>query len=537
MKRRYHNLLFFITLGLAAVCAVLIPEVNVNSDMTKYLPDGSRMKQGLEILQDEFGEQHLPSADVRAMFRGLKENEVEAVADSLGALPNVDGVTATRSADGEYTLYELNVPKSIDQKTFGKEISRSPGRDVTVETSQDGNTPAASVMIIAASLILLILIMMAQSWLEPVIFGISTGLAIVLNIGTNALLPSVSITTNYIVAILQMVLSLDYSIVMMNRYRQEKHAAIATVEAANAAMRKAFPSIMSSALTTLVGLLMLVFMRLKIGMDMGIVLAKGVLCSLVCTFTVLPTLLMVFHKGVMNTGKWTFVLPTDRLSRFVTRHKLPLAIFAVGLFFCAFFLSRKTDISFANVNESEIDHIFPRKNIMTLLYPTDMEKGMFAVSDSLLAEDGVEAVISYPTLMMKEYGAEEMTMQLKTLAAEMPSSETPITETTDTELTDTELTDTRTMTSRMPSTEMLTPEMMRIIYYLKFQDDPQTRISFPDLSEFIMKNCVGNPLFADVIDEPMREKLELMAAMTGLEVIDKSADRTEVSGAGTGAGA
>lgn len=532
MKRRYHNLLFFITLGLAAVCAVLIPEVNVNSDMTKYLPDGSRMKQGLEILQDEFGEQHLPSADVRAMFRGLKEDEVEAVADSLGALPNVDGVTATRSADGEYTLYELNVPKSIDQKTFGKEISRSPGRDVTVETSQDGNTPAASVMIIAASLILLILIMMAQSWLEPVIFGISTGLAIVLNIGTNALLPSVSITTNYIVAILQMVLSLDYSIVMMNRYRQEKHAAIATVEAANAAMRKAFPSIMSSALTTLVGLLMLVFMRLKIGMDMGIVLAKGVLCSLVCTFTVLPTLLMVFHKGVMNTGKWTFVLPTDRLSRFVTRHKLPLAIFAVGLFFCAFFLSRKTDISFANVNESEIDHIFPRKNIMTLLYPTDMEKGMFAVSDSLLAEDGVEAVISYPTLMMKEYGAEEMTMQLKTLAAEMPSSETPITETTDTELPDT-----RTMTSRMPSTEMLTPEMMRIIYYLKFQDDPQTRISFPDLSEFIMKNCVGNPLFADVIDEPMREKLELMAAMTGLEVIDKSADRTEVSGAGTGAGA
>ena len=105
MKRRYHNLLFFITLGLAAVCAVLIPEVNVNSDMTKYLPDGSRMKQGLEILQDEFGEQHLPSADVRAMFRGLKEDEVEAVADSLGALPNVDGVTATRSADGEYTLY------------------------------------------------------------------------------------------------------------------------------------------------------------------------------------------------------------------------------------------------------------------------------------------------------------------------------------------------------------------------------------------------------------------------------------------------
>ena len=142
------------------------------------------------------------------------------------------------------------MPNSVDQKLLGQEISSRFEDDIVVETSQDGNTPPASVMIIAAALILIILVAMAQSWLEPLIFLISTGLAVVMNIGTNALLPSVSITTNYIVAILQMVLSLDYSIVLMNRYRQEKTGENSPVEAVNRAIKRAFPSIMSSAATT-----------------------------------------------------------------------------------------------------------------------------------------------------------------------------------------------------------------------------------------------------------------------------------------------
>jgi len=497
LKRRHHNLLFFITLVLAAVCGFLIPRVNVNSDMTKYLPDNSRMKQGLEILTDEFGGQQLTTADVRVMFKGLEAEEIGMMADSLASLPEVEGVTYKSTEDCSYTLYELNVPKSIDQKTFGKEISRGSGRDVIVETSQDGNTPPASVMIIAASLILLILFLMAQSWLEPLIFGIATGVSIVLNIGTNALLPSVSITTNYIVAILQMVLSLDYSIVMMNRYRQEKHENNATVEAVNAAMHRAFPSIMSSALTTVVGLIMLVFMRLKIGMDMGIVLAKGVVCSLICTFTLLPTLLMIFHKGVMNTGKKTFVLPTDRLSRFVTRHKMPLAFFAIALFLCSFFLSRRTEISFAKEVESRIDEIFPKKNIMTVLYDTSEEMNTIGLADSLLANPSVESVISYATLLKQEYTSDEMSAELKNLSEDFGSM---------------------LPEGASSGLDMLTPELMRVVYYMKLQDDPNQKITFSDLSEFIMGHCVNNPMFAGIVDDSMKEKLALMASMTGFVV-------------------
>lgn len=492
LRRRHHNLLFFTTLALTAVCGFLMTRVNVNSDMTKYLPDNSRMKQGLEILAGEFGGQQMTAADVRVMYTGLAPEEVTRIADSLATLPEVEGVSCRNSADGVYTLYELNVPKSIDQKSFGKEIRKNSIHEVIVETSQDGNTPPASVMIIAASLILLILFLMAQSWLEPLIFGIATGVSIVLNIGTNALLPSVSITTNYIVAILQMVLSLDYSIVMMNRYRQEKHEDNATVEAVNAAMRRAAPSILSSALTTVVGLIMLVFMRLKIGADMGIVLAKGVVFSLICTFTVLPTLLMLFHKGVMNTGKKTFLLPTDKLSRFVTRHKMPLAIFALALFFCAFFLSRRTEISFEKKEVSRIDKVFPKKNAMLVIYDTEKEMSSIGIADSLLRENDVEQIISYPTLLKQKYTAEEMTGEITRLAAGFGSM--------------------------MPGTEgmdMLTPELMRVVYYMKLQDDGKQKIAFPDLSGFIMSHCVDNPMFAGLIDEGMKEKLSMMADMTG----------------------
>ena len=167
---------------------------------------------------------------VRLMFRDVASSRVQGITDTLSSFSQVKAVSHSFSEDGQYVLFELNVPNSVDQKLLGQEISSRFEDDIVVETSQDGNTPPASVMIIAAALILIILVAMAQSWLEPLIFLISTGLAVVMNIGTNALLPSVSITTNYIVAILQMVLSLDYSIVLMNRYRQEKTGENSPVE-------------------------------------------------------------------------------------------------------------------------------------------------------------------------------------------------------------------------------------------------------------------------------------------------------------------
>ena len=479
--------MLFCMLALSAVCGILIPKVNVNSDMTRYLPDDSQMKQGLDIVTAEFGGTQMTGPAVRLMFRDVASSRVQGITDTLSSFSQVKSVSHSFSEDGQYVLFELNVPNSVDQKLLGQEISSRFEDDIVVETSQDGNTPPASVMIIAAALILIILVAMAQSWLEPLIFLISTGLAVVMNIGTNALLPSVSITTNYIVAILQMVLSLDYSIVLMNRYRQEKTGENSPVEAVNRAIKRAFPSIMSSAATTVVGLVMLVFMRLKIGMDMGVVLAKGVIFSLVCTFTVLPSLLMIFQKGVMNTGKKTFVLPTNRISRMVTRYKIPLACAAIVLFFFAFFQSKKTDISFSMERESEINSVFPQHNPFVVVYPTAAESSVPALADSLLKYGAVEGVYAYPTVMRRQYTSSEMAGQIQTMAAGF-KEELP----------------------KELDSSMFTASMMSLVYHMKFEDDPSRQISFPELLGFIREHCVGNPMFDSVLDDDMREKLALL---------------------------
>lgn len=495
--------MLFCMLALSAVCGILIPKVNVNSDMTRYLPDDSQMKQGLDIVTAEFGGTQMTGPAVRLMFRDVASSRVQGITDTLSSFSQVKAVSHSFSEDGQYVLFELNVPNSVDQKLLGQEISSRFEDDIVVETSQDGNTPPASVMIIAAALILIILVAMAQSWLEPLIFLISTGLAVVMNIGTNALLPSVSITTNYIVAILQMVLSLDYSIVLMNRYRQEKTGENSPVEAVNRAIKRAFPSIMSSAATTVVGLVMLVFMRLKIGMDMGVVLAKGVIFSLVCTFTVLPSLLMIFHKGVMNTGKKTFVLPTNRISRMVTRYKIPLACAAIVLFFFAFFQSKKTDISFSMERESEINSVFPQHNPFVVVYPTAAESSVPALADSLLKDGAVEAVYAYPTVMRRQYTSSEMAGQIQTMAAGF-KEELP----------------------KELDSSMFTASMMSLVYHMKFEDDPSRQISFPELLGFIREHCVGNPMFDSVLDDDMREKLALLdmyaPAVEEEEIVEES---------------
>ena len=499
--KKHHYTFFAITLIMAAVCGIMIPLVNVNSDMTKYLPDDSPMKRGIEIIGEEFGAAQMTGADVKAMFHGLSDGQADSVASKLAEKSNLDVVKFRKDATVKYTLFELFVPKSVDQKSFGQEIKKEFGRKVVVETSQDGNTPPISVLVIATFLVVLILILMAQSWIEPLIFLIATGVAVALNIGTNALLPSVSITTNYIVAILQMVLSLDYSIVLINRYRQEQSADRSELESVNIAVRKAFPSIISSALTTIVGLLMLCFMRLKIGLDLGIVLAKGVVWSLVCAFTVLPSLLMIFNKGLMTTKKKTFILPTDGIARYATKFKVPMSVFAVVLFVAAMLYSNRTEISFAMARESKIMKVFPQMNPMVLVYDTNEEMAVIPLADSLEKTDGVLSVVSYPSLFKRSFTADKMVAQIQSISKDFSDY------------------------IQMPTDDMdkLTPELMRLVYQLRSGNSSDLALTFPEVAQFIISNCKDNPLFAKYIDDDMATQLDLLQSMTGNEEEDEEA--------------
>ena len=144
---------------------------------------------------------------------------------------------------------------------------------------------------------------MCESYVEPFLFLTSILMAVVLNKGTNIIFSNVSHITDSIAAILQMALSMDYSIMLMNRYDQEKKTEKDKVKAMKNALYKAFQAISSSSVTTIVGLLALIFMTFKIGKDLGFVLAKGVLFSLICIFFVLPDLILIFDKWISKTKK------------------------------------------------------------------------------------------------------------------------------------------------------------------------------------------------------------------------------------------
>ena len=506
MKEKYHYILLLVTLLVAGACGVLLPRINVNSDMTKYLPDNSKMRQGLEIVTEEFNATDFQSADVKVMFHGLNEDSIARIGDELDSIDHVAAVTYQLSEDSAYTLYNLVVPKSVDQKAMGAGIRAHYGKDVIVETSQDGATPPFAVIVIAAVLIFLILFLMAQSWLDPLLILIATIIAVIINVGTNALLPSVSITTNYIAPILQLVLSLDYSIVLMNRYRQEINDNRTACQTIDVAICKAFPSIISSALTTVVGLLMLLFMRLKIGMDMGVVLAKGVVCSLICTFTVLPSLLLLFGKALQRTTKRVFVLPTNALGRFVTHHKVTLVIFLILLFGTSWWLSRKTDITFSTNGESKIAEIFPKMNPVIMVFDTQDEMNVIQLADSLEGAPYLQAVISYPTLLKEPYTAPELTTHIEELVADMHD-----------------------YMPEIENLDMLTPQLMQMVYYLHSGKGETLRIKFPELMRFIREECLDNPMFAGMIDEQMKEQIQLLDGLLAMQQNEEEEETEEDS--------
>ena len=473
--------------------------VNVNADMTKYLPDDSQMKSGLEIITSEFGSSaQMSGADVHVMFEGMRPNEVPGIRTLLEGYPDVHSVTYRYSADSTHTVFDLDVPKSMDQKALGKQISTRFGGNCVVETSQDGATPPVSVIVIAAVMIMFILFLMAQAWFEPVIILVTAGLAIALNMGTNALLPSVSITTNFIGSILQAVLSLDYCIVLLNRYRQEQdeHTDKQTAGiAANRAIVKAAPSILSSAFTTVVGLLMLCFMRLKIGADMGIVLAKGVVCSLICTFTAMPALMLLFRRTINFTAKKAYVPNTDRMARFISRHKLPMAVGALILFFGSWYLSSQTTIFFSAEAESKIEEVFPSPNPFVLVYDTQDEDSVCGLVDILMAQPGIHTVISYPTLMSMPLTPAEMANHVRSMLTDfkdfMPEGTTVPNEALD----------------------VLTPQTMQMLYYLRTRDSIQAPMAFPDLARFLHTHVASNPLFASYLDDDMKAQIEALQSM------------------------
>lgn len=471
-------------------CVLLIPRVNVNSDMTRYLPDNSPMKRGIDIIESEFGRSAssaLPDIRIMMTYPDGMEEETSAVADSLACFDGVNSVNV-KKGDG-HILFELSVDKSVHQKKLAGKIKNTFPYETVTQTSQDGNTPAPEALVLAVLCLAVILAIMSKSFLEPVLFLVSTGMAIAVNMGTNAFLSSVSITTNSILAVLQLALSMDYSIILMNRFRQQMETDSDKYRAMASACKKAAPAIISSSITTVVGLLMLAFMNLKIGADLGFVLAKGVISSLLFTYTALPGLILIFYDGIKASEKKVPVPKADSLASFCEKFRVPLTVVFIILFGLSYYLSTRTPIRFSVSTPSAIDKVFPKKNAVVLLYDNEKEGSVVPLLDSLERDPNVESVFSYPTLMKRRLSADRMAGRLRELAEAADLG---------------------------GQAEILTPELMRICYFARY-GDKNLRIGFADLADYV-KTLSGNPLLERTGVTDLDEKLKMLETLRGMAV-------------------
>jgi predicted RND superfamily exporter protein len=306
-------ILFTISIALAILFSFFIGSVNINKDDTKYLAADSNMAQGLKIMGKEFPTIELKDS-FQIMFEGLTTTEKLEIEKELKEFYGVESITydpeSSEHNSKTYTMYivQTKFVKDTDKvAAVMNEMTNAYKDQYYVETYfAGGQMMVLDVLIpLAVVLGLIVLFIMCRAYVEPFLIIISMGIAILINMGSNIIFESVSEMTFSIAAVFQLVLSIDYSIMLIHRYKQEydkleiKNSSIAMQNA----IAGSFRSIISSSMTTVVGLLVLLLMSFTIGADIGLVLSKGVLMSVICVFTVMPTLIVRFHDLLYKTDK------------------------------------------------------------------------------------------------------------------------------------------------------------------------------------------------------------------------------------------
>ncbi|WP_310602019.1 efflux RND transporter permease subunit [Anaerosporobacter sp.] len=417
VKGRYVLLAIFILF--AGISVFLMQKVNVNEDMSKYLPSDSSMRAGVDILKEEFPNSAMELGDstIQIMFKGLNEEQKLKMVENLQNVNYIETVTYEEQSEdynsGEYTLYKIATSydySSDEMKEVFQVLDKEYVDNYDCVYVTDQTNEAIPPWMIAVLLVILVIIMllMCGSWIEPFLFLASIGVAVLINMGTNAFLPSVSSTTHSIAAILQLVLSMDYSIILSNRYRQACKTNDSRVEAMKEAIHVAMPSVCSSALTTIVGLLALVFMSFKIGADLGTVLAKGVFISLICVFTVLPGLMLILDKLIDKTAKPALTIPMGGLAKFCYKARYIVAgVFAV-LFVVLFILKDSAGISYGMEAVNDVNKVFPTSNSIVVMYENDDEENMTQLVNQIAELEGINSVQSYANTLGIKYTADEL---------------------------------------------------------------------------------------------------------------------------------
>lgn len=397
-----RNLFFLIFAILIIFSAFARSWVNVENDLTAYLPDGTETKAGLDLMEEEFvtfGSAKIAAANVTMddaleieeiikedenvstyTFDDTKDHFVNSTAlfDVTFIYPEDDGraLEALDELKGKLDGYDLFV-----QTTMGDQTSELIANEMNV------------VIVLVCVVVLVVLFLTSQTYAEIPVLIITFLASAIINMGTNFLLGTISFVSNSVTIVLQLALSIDYAIILCNRFKEE-HQTLPVREAVIEALSKSIPEIFSSSLTTIGGLAALLFMQFKIGPDMGINLIKAILLSLLSVFTLMPGILMLFGNLIDKTYHKSFIPKIDFVGKFAYATRKVVPFIFVAVIAGAGYLSTKTPyvysydtietpiINSAQETDNLIKENFGTKNMMALVVPA----GNYDAEKKLLGE-------------------------------------------------------------------------------------------------------------------------------------------------------
>ena len=410
-KRVAVIILFVIMVALSVFTARL---TIVESDLFQFLPAETETRKALDAMEGDFA----TSATARLMIENISLEEAQALADEFRKVENVNFV----QFDGSETYYKDGC--ALYSLTFagvlGDEISLkglNGVREITdayddvyiytevgVDYSQIIIEEMLHVGIIIVAIVIAVLLLTSRSYAEVPVLIITFAAAAVLQTGTNFIFSSISYIANSITLILQMALAIDYAVILCNRFAEER-AHSERREAMITALSKAIPEISASSLTTIGGLIAMTFMQFGMGRDLGIVLIKSILISMLTVFTLMPGLLMFFGGAIEKTRHRSFIPRIDGVGRFawVSRNIIPPVFVLLAVAGCYFsnicpYSYNYIDTMPIRLNETQIAHKviderYGAENMMAVVLPSGDYDTQAAMIKELEAEEHVSQVL------------------------------------------------------------------------------------------------------------------------------------------------
>ena len=423
---------------------LLIPSIfgflstRINYDILSYLPSDIETMKGQDIMLDEFGK----GGFSLVMLDGMEDKDVEKVKEKI---EKVDHVCDVLWYD---TLADVSLPKEVlpddiydffntdnstmmavffDEATSAdgsleavKEIRSIAGEQCfvsgmssVVEDIKDLTMQEAPMyVVIAVILTSIILALTMDSFLIPLFFMLSVGMAIIYNMGTNFIQGEISFITEALAAVLQLAVTIDYSIFLWHSYKEEKEKHPGdNKEAMAVAIGKTITSVVSSSITTVAGFLALCFMSYELGMDMGIVMAKGVVIGVICCITVLPSMILVFDKALEKTMHKDLVPSLEKPSKFIIKHHAAFIVLFIVVLIPAVYGQINTNVYYnltdtlpkdlnSVIANSKLDEEYNMATTHMLLVDADMQpKEVNSMLDEMGKVDGVSFSMSLDTLI------------------------------------------------------------------------------------------------------------------------------------------